>query len=103
MLSDEEKPSITLFYSTHLEKFKNEIASLNYTEIKFIVHDKNQSKIFMYITSLLSGKNKFTFDIIRDHDLDVLFPVIDYPVKSKNTKTRQIAWIPDFQHLFYPQ
>jgi glycosyltransferase involved in cell wall biosynthesis len=102
MLSVDDKPSITLFYSSNLGKFKDEIMSINYPEITYVVHNKNQSKILLYLSSFVLGKNKFTCDIPIGYKLDAIFPIIDYPIQSKKVDTLQIAWIPDFQHLFYP-
>jgi glycosyltransferase involved in cell wall biosynthesis len=97
-LNDEDKPNIILFYRTDLRKFVDEI---NYTYLKVVEWQfppVNKS----YLLSWLYRKNIFVSEILKLYDLDGLYPLNDYPVKTK-TGTKLVSWFADFQHKHYPE
>jgi glycosyltransferase involved in cell wall biosynthesis len=50
----------------------------------------------------LKNKNVFVDDLVINHQLDAIFPMHDYPVKSKS-KAKLVSWYADLQHMYYPQ
>jgi glycosyltransferase involved in cell wall biosynthesis len=97
-LDDENKPDITLFYNTELKKFINEI---NYPYLKLV--ERQFPSVFMgYFRSWISGKNVFVNDIINNYDIDGLYPIHDFPVKT-TSKTKLVSWYADLQHKYYPE
>jgi glycosyltransferase involved in cell wall biosynthesis len=97
-LDDEEKPEITLFYKPRLKRFLEEF---DYPYIRMVEHDY-PSLIKGNIKSMILRKNLFIKDILRDHDLDVIYPLQDYPVRTK-TRVKLVSWSADFQHRHYPE
>ena len=97
-LEDEDKPEVFVFYPERVNKFIDEI---NYPYLHKIGHDF-PSVPKGFIKSFLSGKNVFVHDIIKEHELDGVFPMHDFPVKSKQ-KAKQISWYADLQHKYYPE
>jgi glycosyltransferase involved in cell wall biosynthesis len=97
-LDDEEKPEIYLFYRPDLKKF---LSDFNYPYIKFIEWSF-PSIIRGNIMSLLSGKNLFIAKILHDYSLDTIFPMHDFPVKTK-TNVKLISWWADLQEKYYPE
>lgn len=97
-LPDNEKPELLVFYRPELERFLNE---MNYPHIKFIKWTF-PSIYKAYLNSWITGKNKFVIDIINQYQPEVLYPVMDFPVRSK-TPTRLFAWYADLQHMHYPE
>jgi len=97
-LPDEQKPQITLFYNKNLKRFLNEIEYpyIQYIEWPFPAAYK------AYFFSWILRKNLFVRDIIHKFELDALYPVHDFPVKTK-TNVRLIAWYADLQHKHYPE
>jgi glycosyltransferase involved in cell wall biosynthesis len=96
-LDDKEKPEIMLFYSSDLKKFVDEI---NYPYFKKLEW-KFPSVYKGYLQSWLFCKNTFVNEILGQNDLDGLYPLLDYPVKTK-TRTRLVCWYADLQHKYYP-
>ncbi len=97
-LDDEDKPEIILFYKADFRKFVDEI---NYpyfkpTEWSFPSVYKG------YVQSWLCQKNIFVDEILKQYDLDGLYPLHDFPVKMK-TRTRLVCWYADLQHKYYPE
>ena len=97
-LDDSEKPEITLFYRADLENFANQIQYPYFNAVEW-----NFPGVYTgYLKSWLSGKNVFIKDITSQYDLDGLFPLHDYPVKT-NSKARLVSWYADLQHEYYPE
>jgi glycosyltransferase involved in cell wall biosynthesis len=97
-LDDKEKPEIYIFYRPDLSKF---LEGLNYPylnpiEWKFI------SVIKGNIKSLFIRKNVFIEEILNQYSLDVIFPMHDFPTRSK-TKVKLVSWWADLQHKHYPE
>jgi glycosyltransferase involved in cell wall biosynthesis len=97
-LDDEEKPEITLFYKPRLKRFLEEF---DYPYIRMVEHDY-PSLIKGNIKSMILRKNLFIKNILREHDLDVIYPLQDYPVRTK-TRVKLVSWSADFQHRHYPE
>jgi len=97
-LDDKEKPEIILFYRSDLEKFVDEI---NYPYFK-AVEWRFPSVYKGYLKSWIVQKNIFVNDILEQYDLDSLYPVPDFPVKTRS-KTKLVSWYADLQHKYYPE
>ena len=97
-LDDEEKPEIILFYKPELRKFAVEIKYpyLSLLEWRF------PSVTVGYLVSMISGRNLFVNTILVKHRLDAIFPLLDYPVRTKS-KTKLVSWYADLQHEYYPE
>ncbi|MCF8380656.1 MAG: glycosyltransferase family 4 protein [Bacteroidales bacterium] len=97
-LNDEEKPEIILFYNPDLKKFVDQIS---YPYLQAV--EWNFPNIYNgYIKSWLTGKNVFIKDIIKRYELNGLYPLHDYPVKTI-TSTKLVSWYADLQHEYYPE
>jgi glycosyltransferase involved in cell wall biosynthesis len=97
-LSDDEKPELILFYRPDLKKFTDQINYPHLTAVEW-----EFPKVYKgYINSWLSFRNVFIKDIISRFDLDGIYPLHDYPVKTKG-KTRLVCWYADLQHKYYPE
>jgi hypothetical protein len=44
----------------------------------------------------------FVHDLIQAYALDAVFPLHDYPVKSK-LDAKIVSWYADLQHKYYPE
>lgn len=97
-LDDDEKPEIYLFYNPNLKRFLNEF---NYPYIHLIEWNF-PSLIKGNIKSWLLRKNLFIDKILKEYALDTVYPLQDYPVKTK-TKVKLVSWSADFQHKHYPE
>lgn len=97
-LDDEDKPEIIIFYRSDLRKYVDEI---NYPFIE-TVEWRFPSVYTGYLQSLLFRKNMFVNEILKQYHLDSLYPLQDYPVKTKSN-TRLISWYADLQHEYYPE
>ena len=98
-IKDEDKPEIVVFYKKELVAFTENIdyPYLNTIEWKFVNAYKG------FLLSWLLRKNVFLDRLLKDHNLDGLYPVYNLPVSNKSLKDTVIAgWFPDLQHKFYP-
>jgi glycosyltransferase involved in cell wall biosynthesis len=97
-LDDDKKPEIYLFYNPDLKKFLNEFEYpyLHPVEWSF------PSIVKGNIRSLLLRKNVFIEDILTKYALDAVFPMHDFPVRSKSN-VKLISWWADLQHKHYPE
>lgn len=97
-LEDKDKPTIIVFYNPSLKKYIDEIS---YPYLEVVPH--NFPSIYKgYILSIFKNKNVFVDDLLVNHHLDAVFPMHDYPVKSKS-KAKLVSWYADLQHMYYPQ
>ena len=97
-LEDKDKPNLSVLYNPILKKYVDEI---DYPYLELVPH--NFPPIHKgYIKSVLKGKNVFVDDLVINHKLDAIFPMHDYPVKSKS-KAKLVSWYADLQHKYYPQ
>jgi glycosyltransferase involved in cell wall biosynthesis len=97
-LDDKDKPTVVVLYNPSLKKYVDEI---DYPYLELVPH--NFSSIYKgYIDSFLKNKNTFVHDLVVNHKLDAIFPMHDYPVKSK-LDAKLVSWYADLQHMYYPQ
>ena len=97
-LDDVEKPQIILIYNPAL---KNYIKEIEYPYLQLVPH--NFPYIYKgYVDSILKNKNTFVNDLVVNNKLDAIFPMHDYPVKSK-LDAKLVSWYADLQHMYYPQ
>lgn len=97
-LQDDKKPDITLFYRTDLKKFVDQIKYPYFTAVEWAFPSVYKG----YLKSLITRKNVFIEDILKHYDLDGLYPLHDYPVRTK-TNTKLVSWYADLQHEYYPE
>ncbi len=96
-LDDQKKPTIILFYNNNLSDFVKDIDYPYLTKVNW----RFPSAFHGYLKSWLKKENVFIRDILMTYHLDVLFPLQDFPVKTRS-KTKIIAWYADLQHKYYP-
>ena len=97
-LDDKDKPLVVVLYNPLLKKYVDEI---DYPYLELVPH--NFSSIYKgYIDSFIKNKNTFVHDLVINHKLDAIFPMHDYPVKSK-LDAKLVSWYADLQHMYYPQ
>ena len=97
-LDDKDKPKVVVLYNPALKKYVDEI---DYPYLELVAH--NFSSIYKgYVDSILKNKNTFVHDLVVNHKLDAIFPMHDYPVKSK-LDAKLVSWYADLQHMYYPQ
>jgi glycosyltransferase involved in cell wall biosynthesis len=97
-LEDDEKPEIFLFHRPDLKPFAEKI---NYPYLQMI------SWSFPpvtkgYFKSWLTNQNIFVSEILAKYNLDGLYPLHDYPVKTRSS-TKLVSWYADLQHEYYPE
>ena len=97
-LEEKEKPEIFLFYRPDLKPFAERI---NYPYLH-LVSWNFPPVINGYFKSWLTRKNVFVSDILAKYELDGLYPLHDYPVKTRS-KTKLVSWYADLQHEHYPE
>jgi glycosyltransferase involved in cell wall biosynthesis len=100
-LEDDKKPEITLFYRPGLKKYAEEIEYSYITRIEHVF----PSLIKRYVNSWFVRDNVFVSDILGKHDLNAIFPIHDFPIKSKvaeSKKVNLISWFADLQYKHYP-
>ncbi|MGB8489509.1 MAG: hypothetical protein WCE64_00475, partial [Bacteroidales bacterium] len=97
-LEDEKKPEVTLFYRSDLKKFVDEIIYPYLKNIEWAFPTVQMG----FFKSWLSGKNLFIDKILKEYDLDGLFPMHNYPVRTRS-KTKLVSWYADLQHEYYPE
>ena len=97
-LSDGDKPRIYIFYNPNLQRFVDEI---QYPYLEKIVRPY-PSVYKEFAKSMLTRKNTFVEDLITEYKLDTMFPLHDFPVRSK-LDCKLISWYADLQHMHYPQ
>ena len=97
-LSDCEKPEIFVFYRVELRKYAEQIKYpyMNLVEWEFPSVYKG------YIRSWILKKNVFIDEILKNYNLDGLYPLHDYPVRTI-TDTKIVSWSADLQHKYYPE
>ncbi len=96
-LKDEDKPEIFLFYNSNLQRFVDE---LDYPYLHKVARPY-PSVYKTFIKSFLFRKNLFVDSLISGYKLETIFPLHDYPVKSKSD-CKLISWYADLQHQHYP-
>ena len=98
-IQDKDKPEIIIFYKKELVNFTENIdyPYLKTIEWQFVNAYKG------FLLSWVLRKNVFLDSLLKEHNLDGIYPVYDLPVSNKNFQDTIIAgWFPDLQHKFYP-
>ncbi len=97
-LEEADKPTVVILYPSHLKKY---ITEIDYPYLELVSH--TFPSIYKgYVESFLKNKNVFVHDLVVEHRLDSVFPMHDYPVKSK-LDAKLVSWYADLQHKYYPQ
>ena len=97
-LDDKDKPEIFLFYRPGLEKFLAEFKYPYLNKIEWAF----PSQISGNIKSKLLRKNLFVDKILKEYSLDAIYPMHNFPVRTK-TNVKLISWWADLQHKHYPE
>lgn len=97
-LEDEDKPEIILFYRSDLKKFVDEINYPYFKALEWSFPSIEKG----YLISWLLRKNVFVYKIMQEFELDGLYPLHDFPVRTKS-RTRLVSWYADLQHEYYPE
>lgn len=97
-LEDKDKPTVVIVYPEHLKKYLDEV---EYPYLEVVAH-QFPSIYKGYLQSFLKNKNEFVHDLVINQKLDAVFPMHDYPVKSK-LDAKLVSWYADLQHMYYPQ
>jgi glycosyltransferase involved in cell wall biosynthesis len=96
-LDDENKPDIFLFYRPELKKYADDINYPYISKIEWQFPSILKGNIF----SMIIRKNLFISDILSKYQLDTIYPIHDFPVRT-HTRVRLISWCADLQHKHYP-
>jgi glycosyltransferase involved in cell wall biosynthesis len=97
-LEDNEKPEIYLFYRSDLKEYAKKI---DYSYINLIKW--NFPRVYTgYIKSWISHKNIFISDIISTYNLNGIYPLHDFPLRTRS-RTKVVSWYADLQHEYYPE
>ena len=97
-LEDKDKPTVVIVYPEHLKKYLDEV---EYPYLEVVAY-QFPSIYKGYLQSFLKNKNVFVHDLVINQKLDAVFPMHDYPVKSK-LDVKLVSWYADLQHRYYPQ
>lgn len=97
-LDDDDKPEIVVFYRAELRKYAEQV---DYPYMNLIEWDF-PSVYKAYIRSWILRKNVFIEDILKNYNLDGVYPLQDYPLRTI-TDTRIVSWYADLQHKYYPE
>ncbi|MBN1414287.1 MAG: glycosyltransferase family 4 protein [Bacteroidales bacterium] len=97
-LNDEQKPEIILFYRSDLKKFVDRVRYPYFQAVEW----KFPPVYKGYIKSFLNGKNIFISDIINRYGLDGVYPLPDFPLRTRST-IKLVSWYADLQHKYYPE
>lgn len=96
-LDDNKKPELYIFYRSDLRSFIDEIS---YPLLR--TFEWSFPSIYLgYFQSWVLRKNSFVNKILKQFDLDILYPLLDFPVKLRSN-TKLPCWYADLQHKHYP-
>lgn len=96
-LEEKDKPYVIVLYNPILKKHVDEI---QYPYLKMVPHEF-PSIYRGYVLSVLNNKNIFVHDFVVNYKIDVIYPIQDYPIKSK-LDVKLVSWCADLQHKYYP-
>lgn len=97
-LDEDEKPEIYLFYRHDLKKYANQIYYPYLQKVEWHFPGVYSG----YLKSWISQKNIFISEILTQYNLDGLYPLHDYPVRTQS-ETKLVCWYADLQHEYYPE
>ena len=78
-LDDKDMPKVLVFYNPGLKKFIDEIDYPYVEKIPWNFH----SVYYGFALSILRQRNLFIHDMVTKYNLDAIYPMHDFPVKSK--------------------
>jgi glycosyltransferase involved in cell wall biosynthesis len=97
-LDPADQPNLLVFYPKHLKNYVDEI---DYEHVQKFEWDF--PPIHMgFAKSIMKRENVFISQLKRKYQLDVIFPMHNYPVKSENHPA-ELCWYADLQHKYYPE
>lgn len=100
-LDDQDRPEVYLFYNEDTARFLDEFKYpyLQKIEWQFAPLFKT------FLSSWLSGKNKFVSRMIEEYDLQAIYPLHNHPlpVNKSGDKVKLVSWYADLQHRYYPK
>jgi len=97
-LDDDDKPEVVVFYRAGLRKYAEQV---DYPYMNLIEWDF--PPVYQgYIKSWILRKNVFVESILKNYNLDGVYPLQDYPLRTI-TDTRIVSWYADLQHKYYPE
>jgi glycosyltransferase involved in cell wall biosynthesis len=97
-LEEKDKPTVVIIYPEYLKQYLDEIS---YPYLETSAH-QFPSIYKGYLQSFLINKNIFVHELVEQHQLNAVFPMHDYPVRSK-LDAKLVSWYADLQHMYYPQ
>lgn len=97
-LDDKDKPMVYIFYNPRLKKFVDEIEYPYMDKVSW----EFPSVYYGFALSILRQRNLFVNDIVSKYDLDAVYPMHNFPVKSK-LNAKLVSWTADVQHKYYPE
>ena len=97
-LEDSDRPMVVIINKPEL---KAHISGIDYPYTE-IVEYQFPLLIKGFLNSFLQNKNLFVDHLVQQYQLNAIFPMHDYPVKSK-LDAKLISWYADLQHVYYPQ
>lgn len=97
-LDPADQPELLVFFPEHLKKYVDEI---DYEHVQKI--EWNFPPIHTgFAKSILKRENVFISELSKIYKPDVIFPMHNYPVKSKSYPA-ELCWYADLQHKYYPE
>jgi glycosyltransferase involved in cell wall biosynthesis len=99
-LPDEQQPDIVVFYD---HKAENLLHHISYSRTTCIYHQTPPNNYLNYLRSWLTRQNHFIGDIVHKHNLNGIYPLMDFPLGKPDRSCKVVSWFPDFQHRFYPE
>jgi len=97
-LDDKDMPKVYVFYNPRLKEFVDEIEYPYLEKISW-----NFPSVYDgFVRSIIQRKNLFVHDLVTKYNLEAVYPMFDYPVKSK-LDAKLVSWTPDLQHKYYPE
>ena len=97
-LDDDDKPEVVVFYRAGLRKYAEQVDFPYMNLIEWDFPPVYQG----YIKSWILRKNVFVESILKNYNLDGLYPLQDYPLRAV-TDTKIVSWYADLQHKYYPE
>jgi glycosyltransferase involved in cell wall biosynthesis len=97
-LESADKPVIVIFYNPNLKRFVEELDYPFLNKVQW----QYPSVYKEFLRSFFKRKNTFVHEIVTKYELDAVFPLHDYPVKSK-LDAKIVSWYADLQHKHYPE
>jgi glycosyltransferase involved in cell wall biosynthesis len=98
-LVDQKKPVLVFFFNDKTFDNKTNFDFYPYAEYQILNEVTNKE---IYLKDFFR-KNTFLETLGIKHKLDGIFPILDIPIKPRNSNLKLISWVTDFQHKIYPK